>query len=158
MTGDAERVTTAASADRVRALSRHQALGLMIQFLLGMVIYVVGLPSRARGSAHTASIMVLAAHVLVALALTVGAVLIIRATAGSPDWRRRLAHGGAAAIVAAAAAGFITLATSNGWWSYVMAVGFVGALVAYGGLLIPVTEPLQPLSPPSRPDPGARPR
>lgn len=123
--------------DRARYLARYQATGLMLQFLLGMVIYVVGLPSRVTGQAHTASVAFVLVHVLLAVTLAVGAAWIIRATAGAPDWRRWLARGGAGAIAVAFAGGILTLVTSNGWWSFVMATGFTGALVAYGGLLIP---------------------
>jgi hypothetical protein len=111
----------------------------MVQFLLGMVIYMAGVPSRARGSAHTVSMVALSAHVVVAIGLAAGAVLILRATAATHDWRRWLAGAGAAVIAVAAAAGILTLATSSGWWSFVMAAGFTAALLAYGGLLIPVT-------------------
>lgn len=123
--------------DRARYLARYQATGLMLQFLTGMVIYVVGLPSRVTGEAHTASIVFVLVHVLLAVSLAAGAAWIIRATAGEPDWRRWLARGGAGAIATAGAGGILTLVTSSGWWSFVMAAGFAGALVAYGGLLIP---------------------
>jgi hypothetical protein len=139
MNGDAASMTAAAGADRTRYLSQYQLLGLMVQFLFGMVLYMVGVPARARGSAHTFSIVVLSAHVLLAAGLVVGAVLILNTTAGAPDWRLWLARGGAAGIGAAACSGLLTLALNNGWWSYVMSVGFTAALVAYGGLLIPVT-------------------
>jgi hypothetical protein len=125
--------------DRALYLARYQATGLMVQFLLGMVIYLIGLPSRLSGEAHTASIVFVFIHVLLAMGLAAGAAWIIRATADAPDWRRWLARGGAAAIGTAFAAGILTLVTSNGWWSFVMAAGFTGALVAYGGLLIPAT-------------------
>jgi hypothetical protein len=138
MTSDAARMA-AAGADRVRSLSQYQTLGLMVQFLLGMVIYMAGVPSRARGNAHTISVVVLSAHVVVAIGVAAGAVLILRATAGTHDWRRWLARAGAAVIAVAAAAGVLTLITNNGWWSYVMAAGFTVALMAYVGLLIPAT-------------------
>jgi hypothetical protein len=125
--------------DRALYLARYQAAGLMVQFLLGMVIYLIGLPSRLKGEAHTASIVFVILHVLLAVGLAAGAAGIIRATAGAPDWRRWLARSGAGAIGAALAAGVLTLVTSNGWWSFVMAAGFTAALVAYGGLLIPAT-------------------
>jgi hypothetical protein len=141
MTGDRARVMAEAGADRARYLSQYQTLGLMVQFLLGMVIYIAGVPSRARGSAHMVSIAVLSAHVVVGLGLAAGAVLILRATR---DWRRWLARAGAAVIAVAAAAGIVTLVTSNGWWSYVMAAGFTAALMAYVGLLIPATPDNSP--------------
>jgi hypothetical protein len=138
-TGGAQQGTAAAGADRPRQLSQYQVLGLMVQFLLGMVLYMTGVPARARGGAHTFSLVILAAHLLLAAGLVAGAVLILGATAGTHDWRLWLARGGAAGIGTAAAAGLLTLALNNGWWSYVMAVGFTVALMAYGGLLIPAT-------------------
>lgn len=127
--------------DRAWYLARYQATGLVIQFLMGMAIYVTGLPSRVRGESHTASVVFVGVHVLLGLGLAAGAAWIIRATAGSPDWRRWLARGGGAAIGTAFAAGILTLVTSSGWWAFVMGAGFAGALVAYGGLLIPATAP-----------------
>jgi hypothetical protein len=77
-----------AGNDRPRRLSQYQVMVLVLQFLVGMVFYVVGIPSRATGSAHTASLVVLSAHVLLAAGLSAGAVWIIRATAATRDWRR----------------------------------------------------------------------
>ncbi len=130
--------------DRARNLSQYQLLGLMLQFLVGMVFYMVGIPSRTTGSAHTGSILVLSAHALLTVGLAAGAAWIIRATVGTPDWRSWLARGGAIAIAVAAAAGLLTLVTHSGWWSFVMAVGFTAALLAYAGLLIPATEDSSP--------------
>jgi hypothetical protein len=144
VTGDGARAMAPAGADRTRYLSQFQTLGLMVQFLLGMVVYMAGLPSRARGSAHTVSIVVLSAHIVVAVGLAAGAVLILRSTAASPDWRRWLARAGAAVVAVAVAAGILTLVTSNGWWSFVMAAGFTLALMAYAGLLIPATADQSP--------------
>lgn len=151
VTADAERVVSAAGSDRARFLAQFQTLGLAVQFLLGMVLYMVGVPSRASGGAHTASIGILSAHVVVTAGLVAGAALIIRATAGTQRWRRWLARGGAAAIGAAAVAGIITLITRSGWWSYGMAVGFTAALAAYGGLLIPASDDGPPALNGSRP-------
>lgn len=64
-----------------RHLARHQVMGLAAQFLLGMAVNLLGLPSQAKGTAHTASTVFLAAHVLITLGLLAGAIMIIRATA-----------------------------------------------------------------------------
>jgi hypothetical protein len=74
--------------------------------------------------------------VVIALGLAVGAILVIRATAGLPDQSRRLAILGTAAIAATTAAGVLTMTTRCNWWSYGMALGFIAALLAYGGLLV----------------------
>lgn len=139
MTTDAHPDTAPAAGTRVRGLARGQVTGLMVQFLLGMVIEVAGLPSRASGGAHLTSVGALVVHVLVAAGLAAGAAVIVRAAAQTPDWRQWLARAGAAAIGVSIASGILTLVTSSGWWSYAMAVGFTAALAAYGGLLIPVT-------------------
>ena len=131
-------LTAAMHAHRgdVRHLARHQVMGLAVQFLLGVAVGLIGLPSQARGGAQTASTVFLAAHVVIALGLAVGAILVIRATAGLPDQSRRLAILGTAAIAAAIAAGVLTMTTRSNWWSYGMALGFIAALLAYGGLLV----------------------
>ena len=144
-----------AGTDRAQQLSRYQLVILMFQFLAGMVFYIVGVPSRATGRAHTGSLLILAAHALLTVGLAAGAAWIIRATASAPHWRRWLARGGAGAIAVAAVAGLLTLVTRNGWWSFVMAVGFTAALVAYAGLVVPATEHRSPAMNGTRP-PGSR--
>ena len=123
----------------VRHLARHQVMGLVSVFLLGMAVNLLGLPSETSGAAHVASIALLAAHVLIALGLLIGTVMLIRAAAGLGGLWRRQAVTGAIAIVAAFGAGALTLATKNNWWSYAMAVGFIAALLAYGSLLLPAS-------------------
>jgi lysylphosphatidylglycerol synthetase-like protein (DUF2156 family) len=131
-------LTAAMNAHRrdVRHLARHQILGLTAQFLLGMAVDLLGLPSQATGAAQTASTVFLAAHVLIAVGLAVGAILVIGATAGLTDQSRRLAICGSAAIAATIAAGILTMTTKSNWWSYGMALGFIAALLTYGRLLI----------------------
>jgi hypothetical protein len=114
-------------------------MGLAGVFLLGMAVNLLGLPSETSGAAHVASIALLAAHVLIALGLLIGTVMLIRAAAGLGGRWRRQAVTGAIAIVAAFGAGALTLATKNNWWSYAMAVGFIAALLAYGSLLLPAS-------------------
>ena len=131
----------------VRHLARHQIMGLVSVFLLGMAVNLTGLPSQTSGDAHLASIAFLAAHALIALGLIIGTVLLLRAAAClGGQWRRR-AVAGAAAI----AAGILTVFTSNNWWSYIMAVGFITALLAYGSLLLPATAPAHDSTPSSAP-------
>ena len=127
----------------LRHLARHQIMGLAIQFLLGMAVNLLGLPSQARGTAHTATTVFLAAHVLITLGLLVGAVMIVGASARSQGPSRPLAIGGAIAIAATTAAGILTMITKNNWWSYTMALGFIASLLIYGGLLIQARTPSQ---------------
>lgn len=118
-------------------------MGLAIQFLLGMAVNLLGLPSQARGAAHTATTVFLAAHVLITLGLLAGAVMIVRTSARSQAPSRPLAIGGAIAIAATTAAGILTMITKSNWWSYTMALGFIASLLIYGGLLMQARTPSQ---------------
>ena len=123
----------------VRHHARDQVLGLSAQFLFGMAISLIGQPSETTGVAHAASNVLLGLHVLVAVALVIGAVGVVRA-ARRRDRERRLARWGAAAIAATFGAGVATLLTKNDWLSYTMAVGFIVSLLIYGGLLVRATS------------------
>jgi hypothetical protein len=127
----------------VRHLARHQIMGLAAQFLLGMAVNLLGPPSQARGAAHTATTVFLAAHVLITLGLLAGAIMIIRATAPPRNPSRQLAIWGAIAIAATTAAGILTMITKSNWWSYTMALGFIASLLVYGGLLLQARTPSQ---------------
>ena len=127
----------------LRHLARHQVMGLAAQFLLGMAVNLLGPPSQAKGAAHTATTVFLAAHVLITLGLLAGAVMIIRATGRSQAPSRQLAIGGAIAIAATTAAGILTMTTKSNWWSYSMALGFIASLLVYGGLLMQARTPSQ---------------
>ena len=127
----------------LRHLARHQVMGLAAQFLLGMAVNLLGLPSQAKGTAHTASTVFLAAHVLITLGLLAGAVMIIRASARPQNPSRQLAICGAIAIAATTAAGILTATTKSNWWSYTMALGFIASLLVYGGLLLQARTPSQ---------------
>jgi hypothetical protein len=114
-------------------LARRLVTGLAIQFLLGMAVNLLGLPSQATGAARTASAVFLAVHALIALGLISGAAMIIHVT---PCTQRehRLAIWGTGAITTALAAGILTLITSSNWWSYGMAAAFIASLLIYGRL------------------------
>ena len=131
-----------------RLHSRNQVMFLAVEFLLGMAVNLLGLPSEATGAAHAATIAFLAAHIVVAAGLLAGAFVVVRAAAraGSP-WRR-LAIWGAAAIVVTVGAGILTLITKSNWWSYAMAVGFTASLLIYGGIVV------RPGAPPAARNPG----
>jgi len=119
-----------------RHLSRHQIMGLAVQFLLGMAVNLLGLPAQATGAAHAATLAFLAAHIVVSAGMLAGAFMVVRAAARAGYRLRRLAIWGAAAIVATIAAGILTLAVNSNWWSYAMAVGFIASLLIYGGILV----------------------
>jgi heme A synthase len=136
----------------VRHLARHQVMGLSSVFLLGMAVNLTGLPSQTSGDVSLASIAFLATHVLIALGLVIGTVLLLRATVRLGGRWRRQAIAGTAAVAVAVATGILTLITESNWWSYAMAVGFIAALLAYSSLLLPATSPAQDNRPPSTPE------
>lgn len=122
---------------QVRHLARHQVMGLTSVFLLGMAVDLIGLPSQTHGAAHLASIAFLAAHTLIALALVVGTVMLLRAAARLGGRWRKQSTAGAAAVAVAFAAGILSLITGSNWWSYLMAAAFIAALLTFGSLLLP---------------------
>lgn len=129
-------MSTDTNSSDVRRNARHQVIGLSAQFLFGMAISLIGQPSETTGVAHAAGNVLLGLHVLVALALVIGAVGVVRAARGGRDREWRLARWGAAAIVLTFGAGVATLSTKNDWLSYTMAVGFIVSLLLYGALLV----------------------
>lgn len=137
---------SAAAPAEARRLSRHQVMGLALQFLLGMAVNLVGLPSETTGTAHAITIAFLAAHLVLSAGLLVGAVMIIRAATRARDRSQGMAVWGAVAIVVTVAAGILTLATKSNWWSYAMAVGFIASLLTYGGILLRTDAPPPPRS------------
>ena len=120
--------------------ARGQVMGLITQFLLGMAVTLIGLPSETTGGSKTATTVFLIVHVVIAVGLAFGAVQVILLARTTDRRTRRLATYGAVAIAATIVAGMATLSTKNNWWSYAMAVGFAAALIAYGALLLPRTD------------------
>ena len=125
----------------VRSLSRHQVLGLIVQFVLGMAEAGIGQPSETTGGARTASTVFLALHVLVAVGLVAGSVMIIMAARSIEGPRRMMAHWGALAVLLTFAAGVVTMITKSNMWSYTMAAGFAVSLVFYLVLLVTAGSP-----------------
>ncbi len=128
----------AGSASRMntRREARNQLVFLSAQFLLGMAVNLIGQPSETTGVAHAASTVLLGLHVVVAIGLVAGAVLVIRAARGGGDRPRQLARSGAVLIGLTVIAGVMTVITKNNWWSYAMAAGFIASVLLYGSLLV----------------------
>ncbi len=80
--------------------------------------------------------MVLGLHVVVAIGLLAGAVMVIRAARGGGKRPRQLARSGAVLIALTVIAGVMTVITRNNWWSYTMAAGFIASVLLYGSLLV----------------------
>ena len=128
-----------------RYLARHQVMGLAAQFVFGKALTLVGQPSETSGGARIASSILLGAHVLVAVGLVVGAVMVLRAAAGQ---QRQLAHWGAAMIGLTFVTGVLAVITKSNWWSYGMGIGFIASLALYAALMVvggnPVRQAGQP--------------
>jgi hypothetical protein len=133
----------AASASRMnmRREARNQLVFLSAQFLLGMAVNLIGPPSQTTGAAHTVSTVLLGLHVVVAIGLLAGTVLVIRAARGGGKRPRQLARSGAVLIGLTVIAGVITVITNNNWWSYTMAAGFIASMLLYGSLLVRAQNP-----------------
>jgi hypothetical protein len=109
---------------------------LVAQFLLGMGVNLIGVPSETTGGAKVVTLVLLVVHIGLALGLIIGSVVtIVRASALGPRVRSQ-AWIGAALIAITVAVGVITMITNNNWWSYLMAVGFIALLVVYGRLYV----------------------
>ena len=63
----------------MRREARNQLVFLSAQFLLGMAVNLIGQPSETSGAAHAVSTVLLGLHVVVAIGLLAGAVMVIRA-------------------------------------------------------------------------------
>ena len=140
----------AASVSRMamRREARNQLVFLSAQFLLGIAVNLIGQPSETTGAAHAVSTVLLGLHVVVAIGLLAGAVMVIRAARGGGKRPRQLARAGAVLIGLTVIAGVMTVITKNNWWSYTMAVGFIASMLLYGSLLVraqsPAPQPEQP--------------
>jgi len=140
----------AASASRMnmRREARNQLVFLSAQFLLGMAVNLIGQPSQSTGAARAVSTVLLGLHVVVAIGLLAGAVMVIRAARGGGKRPRQLARSGAVLIGLTVIAGIMTVITKNNWWSYTMAAGFIASMLLYGSLLVraqsPAPQPEQP--------------
>jgi hypothetical protein len=129
---------------QLRHRARNQVMGLTAQFLLGMAVNLLGLPSEATGASRVASTVFLAMHVLIALGLIIVAILTVRAATHASSQTRNQAIWGATAIAATVTAGILATITKSNWWSYAMALGFIASLLTYGSLLLKPAAPPAP--------------
>jgi Ca2+/Na+ antiporter len=132
----------------MRREARNQLVFLSAQFLLGMAVNLIGQPSQSTGAARAVSTVLLGLHVVVAIGLLAGAVMVIRAARDGGNRPRQLARSGAVLIGLTVIAGIMTVITQNNWWSYTMAAGFIASMLLYGSLLVraqsPAPQPEQP--------------
>jgi len=110
---------------------------LTLQFLLGMVVNLLGLPDQNTGGVKVLSGSLLGLHVLLALGLIINAALIVRLARTTSDATSRLARGAGAGIGAATVFGVLTVAAPwSNFWSFLMAAAFIAALALYGRLFV----------------------
>lgn len=124
--------------DRLGERTQAQLGMLVVMFLLGIAVNLIGSPSETTGSAKTASTVFLALHGLLGVGLLVNAGLIIRFALKTNTTVVRQAQIGAGVILLTFIAGVITNETKNNWWSFAMAAGFAASLPIYGLLLLRV--------------------
>lgn len=92
---------------------------LALQFVLGMVLNIIG--SDTRGASHNLYIAVLIAHILNAIGLVEGAVYIALRQSSSLAWWT------AAVIFATLCSGILAVRTGQDLWSFIMACGFLAS-------------------------------
>lgn len=132
MAGEKKQMDTQKLSGGVRRL----LILLIIQFLLGMAVNLLGLPSETTGINKIASAVSLGLHTLLALGLLVGAILTVKRARAIDAKYVRVAWSGAMFIIITIAAGVLTIVLGNDWWSYIMAAGFIATFVVYGKLLL----------------------
>ncbi|HLO31468.1 MAG TPA: hypothetical protein VK249_20120 [Anaerolineales bacterium] len=124
----------------VRAMNQIRMLTAM--FVLGMAVNLVGLPQETTGFAKTATLIFLGLHVLIAVGLVIGSVITLRLTLRAAPQLGRLAWIGLALIAVTFGAGVLTVWLKSDWWSYVMALGFIGSFLIYGSLCMKGNSPV----------------
>jgi cation transport ATPase len=109
---------------------------LVFQFLLGMAVNLLGDPKDLNAFGKIAERAILGLHVLTAIGLVVGAIMINRLASQLGPKFIRLAGPAAMAIGLAFVFGVATVsAPLANLWSYLMAAAFIATLVLYGRLL-----------------------
>jgi hypothetical protein len=116
--------------------ARGQLSMLVLQFLLGMGVNLIGLPSENTGGAKVFTGILLGLHILLSVGLLVGAALCLLRSGPLDDPMRNQVLLGAVLVVVSLVAGILDTSLGSNWWSFLMAVGFIGALVVYGQIYL----------------------
>ena len=117
------------SVRRPQSLLRQVLSMLSLEFLLGVGASIIGLPNTVAGVAQVTTIVLIALHTLLAIGIVVVAILL---TLNARD--SQLARSTTVGLIAVGVtflAGVGTLATGSGWFSFIMAAGFLVAAVSY---------------------------
>ena len=120
----------------VRTRSQGLIGTLLLQFLLGMAVNLIGTPMQNSGAARIASELLLALHLLLGIGMIAFGILAV-VYAGrvgpplaGPAWT------GLVVLVVTFAAGVLATVTGSGWWSYLMAAGATALFLVYGVLFL----------------------
>jgi hypothetical protein len=115
---------------------RGQVVMLAVQLALGMGVNLIGLPEETSGVAKASTSALLGLHILVSLGLLVGAALTIWRSGPLELRTTRQAWAGGILVLVTVLTGVLTMITDNGWWSYLMTVGFLASFLVYGAILV----------------------
>lgn len=129
--------TSKTQEQQVASRANAQIRMLSAQFVLGMGENLIGKPSEVHGFSKAVSAGALGLHVLIGIGLIVSGIITIRFA--QHDVRsRRLAWWGGLGVVVAFVAGMLNMANVAGqsWWSFIMALAFLEALLVYGMLYL----------------------
>lgn len=121
---------------KLREASRGVIIMLTVQLLLGMAVNLIGLPEEVSGGAKSVTTISLLLHVIVGVGLIVAAIRTLRVGKLFDDTVLRLTRIGALTVGVTFIFGALTMITGDNWWSYLMAVGFMAAVLLYGSIFM----------------------
>ena len=139
---------TPPTAETLRRRSREALAALAVQFLLGMAVNLIGIPSGV--FAYVVDGILLGLHILVGIGIIVVGIRL-QIVAGRIGLGERQALWGMISVSVAFLAGVATF-TGIEWFSYLMAVGFLAASGFYVATYVlgvkgALTTPAAPSSP-----------
>lgn len=122
--------------NRLRRIVAWQFALLIGQFVIGMAVNLIGLPSEQTGLIKTVSSVLLGLHVLTGIGIVVLSVLSLVFAGKDRVGISAMAWRAAGSVYVAFAAGVLNLVTGNDWWSFLMTAGAAGSLLFYGLLYL----------------------
>jgi uncharacterized membrane protein YfcA len=126
--------SVAASVNKTKRAVRGLAIGLVVEFLLGVLLVTVADTNDQATQQSLAHNVILGLHVLIAVGLLVGS--IAQALPKQEAWRRRRLMLAAGCIIGAFLGGVWAVSLPGADWGVlVMALGFMAALLVYNQLL-----------------------